>query len=223
MKLTYFLMALCIIIFVLIGTAPRYDQNEIFERYGFSKENFFGGEFWCLITSLFLHGSVAHLVLNMVALFFFGRALENEIAPWKFLTIFLLGGIGGNLISMFFYPGDQLFIGASGAIFAIMGAVMIIKPFEFIFYPYLIPVPLALVGIIYTVYTILAFLFGGDPNVAYSAHLGGLAVGIIAGLREGGVKGLLIVSILFVVLFMTPVIWNILSALDYSRILGSLF
>jgi len=78
-------------------------------------------------------------------------------------------------------------------------------------------------SLIYTVYTILAFLFGGDPNVAYSAHLGGLAVGIIAGLREGGVKGLLIVSILFVVLFMTPVIWNILSALDYSRILGSLF
>jgi len=223
MKITYVLMALCIIVFVLMGTSHRYEQNEIFERFGFSGENLFNGKFWCLITSLFLHGSAAHLVLNMIALFFFGRALEREISSGKFLTIYLLGGVVGNLISLLFYPPDQLFIGASGAIFAIMGAAMLIKPFEFIFYPYLIPVPLALVGIVYTVYTILAFLFGGDPNVAYSAHLGGLIVGVIAGFREGGIKGLLVVIILFVILFMTPILWNLLITLDYSRILGSLF
>ncbi|MCD6478102.1 MAG: rhomboid family intramembrane serine protease [Candidatus Aenigmarchaeota archaeon] len=223
MKMTYVLIIICIAVFIFIAAHSPYEQSRLLDRFGFSGDNFFSGNYWCIVTSIFVHGSVAHLVLNMIAFFFFGRALEREISQVEFLIIFLLGGIVGNLVSLLFYPTDELLIGASGAIFAIMGTVMIIKPFEFIFYPYLIPVPLALVGALYAAYTIIAFLFGGDSNIAYSAHLGGLAVGIIFGMRKGGMRGLMIVGILFIILFMTPILWKILGALDYSRILGTLF
>lgn len=223
MKITIILIAICIGIFILMGNLTLHNQTEMFEKYGFSSENLSKGNFWVLVTSLFLHGSLTHLVFNMVALFFFGRMVERELRPKRFLSIFLLGGIAGNLLSLLFYPGGEVFIGASGAIFAIIGIGMLIDPFEMSFYPYLVPVPLALVGVAYTLYTIFAFIFGGDPNVAYTAHLGGLLVGILLGLRRASKKGIISIIILFAILLAIPALFDFLGMLDYSQLLGMLF
>ena len=158
----------------------------------------------------------------MAALFFFGRALERDIDPTKFFLVFFAGGIVGNLVSLLFYPPSELFVGASGAIFAIVGMVMLADPFEFTFYPYLVPVPIGLVGVVYSIYTIMAFLFGGDPEVAYTAHLGGLAVGILFGLRKATLKGIISIVLLFAILLTLPMLFNVLGMLDYSRLLGSI-
>ena len=223
MKITIALIIACIVVFALIGSYSSYKQNEIFEKFGFSGKNLQEGRLWTPITSIFLHGSLTHLIFNVVALFFFGKSLENNIRPYKYLLVFFSGGIVGNLVSLAFYPSSELFVGASGAIFAVMGMVMLADPFELSFYPYIIPVPIALVGVVYTIYTMFAFLFGGDPNVAYTAHLGGLVVGILFGLRNTSIKGILSVIALFIILLALPVIFNFLGMFDYSGLISALF
>lgn len=223
MRATTTIIIICVVVFIVISSYPQHKQDQIFENYAFSGDNLMKGRLWVIVTSLFLHGNLTHLLFNMAALFFFGRSLEKDISEKKFLTIFFLGGIVGNLVSLAFYPSHELFIGASGAIFAIMGMVMLADPFELTFYPYLVPVPIVLVGVIYIIYTILAFLFGGNPEVAYTAHLGGLAVGVTFGLRKATIKGILTIVILFAILLAMPILFKLLGALDYSQLIGALF
>jgi membrane associated rhomboid family serine protease len=224
MKITYVIILICIIVYASFNLVSSREVDDLYETYGFSGENLFAGRVWTLVTSIFVHGGPVHLLFNMLALFFFGRALEEDMPNDKFLFIFILGGIVGNLVSMFFYPPSEFFVGASGAIFTVMGVAMVKKPFEFIFFPTMIPVPLILVGILYTLYTVLAFFFGGDPNVAYTAHLGGLALGMMYGFYDVGLKrGFFVVLLMFIVLLILPFVLGILGIFDYTGLIGDLF
>ena len=80
---------------------------------------------WKFITSIFLHGSLKHLIGNLFALLFFGFILEKTIGSNKFLGIYLASGILANLIAINFYPSS---LGASGAIMGIIGALTILRP-----------------------------------------------------------------------------------------------
>ncbi|MFB6088501.1 MAG: rhomboid family intramembrane serine protease, partial [Candidatus Aenigmatarchaeota archaeon] len=136
MKITYVLIISFFIVFLIMGFLPEQTNEQIYRNYSFSLKNLFDGKIWTFLTSMFIHGGASHLVLNCIALFFFGTALEDKITTKKYLTIFFLGGVIGNLASGFLMPGSST-IGASGGIFAIMGTAMLISPFEFIIYPYL--------------------------------------------------------------------------------------
>src|SRR3989344_8970660 len=72
---------------------------------------------WILFTSMFLHGSIVHLLSNMFALFLFGLILEKEIGTKKFLLIYAITGIFAGYVASMFYPSS---LGASGAIFGVM-------------------------------------------------------------------------------------------------------
>lgn len=83
------------------------------------------GEVYRLFTSMFLHFGIEHLVNNMLVLFVLGSRLERVIGKIRFLLIYLLGGIAGNVVSLFLELKMQEFsvsAGASGAVFAVMGA-----------------------------------------------------------------------------------------------------
>lgn len=85
------------------------------------------GEYYRLVTSMFLHFGFAHLCNNMVVLFFMGRNLELEVGKIRFLLIYFLGGLGGNLLSAAeeLHTGEYaVSAGASGAIFAVIGALL---------------------------------------------------------------------------------------------------
>ena len=87
------------------------------------------GEWWRLITSMFLHFGPIHLIYNMVCLIYLGDMLEGVVGPWRYPIIYVLGGIGGNLLSMandFRTGHSAVSAGASGAIFAVIGAVLVI-------------------------------------------------------------------------------------------------
>jgi|GEM_PF-677300 len=226
MKITYVLIFICVIIYAAFNMVPAWEADKLYENYGFSGENFFAGKVWTLITSIFIHGGPVHLIFNMIALFFFGRALEEDMPMNKFLVIFLLGGILGNIACLFFYPMNEIVVGASAAIFAIMGVAMIKKPFELIFFPAVVPIPLLLVGILYTLYSIIGFFFGeGDPNVAHVGHLAGLAVGVIWGFFEVGLKksALIILLIILALIFILPFILPVIAAFDYTAAIGEFF
>ena len=88
-----------------------------------------GGEVYRLFTSMFLHFGIAHLLNNMLVLFVLGSRLERAAGTIRFLVIYLLGGVAGNVISLLLElnSGDySVSAGASGAVFAVMGAMIYI-------------------------------------------------------------------------------------------------
>jgi len=222
-KLTNFLILVCIIVFLI---EIYYNFSiDIFNEYGFSLQNLFSGKFWVFITSIFLHAEPLHLILNIIALFFFGRVVERKLGKKKFLLIFFVSAFFGDLAilsltALGFTSAIIPTIGASAAVFGLMGTAMLVKPFEFVFHPYLIPVPLILVALIYTLYNIGEFLLfittGVSSNISYASHIGGLIFGMYYGVRqEGRKKGIIILLIILFLLILIPVIWNYLAFLEF--------
>ncbi|RMG81378.1 MAG: rhomboid family intramembrane serine protease, partial [Bacteroidetes bacterium] len=168
MKLTIALVLLILAGFFLpvltLDSAEEYEN--FFNKYGFSGNNLVSRPY-VLVTSIFLHGNLEHLLSNMLVLLFFGIAVESEFGKKKMLLIFFLGALAGDFLSLFFYPPETIAIGSSAGIFALIGAGMIAKPVDISFYPFIIPVPLALLGILYIIYNIYGFIMGIDPNVSY--------------------------------------------------------
>ena len=164
------------------------------------------------------------MFLNMIALFFFGRVVELGIGRKKFLLIFLSSAIVGNMAILTmsllgFYSVVIPTIGASAAIFGLLGAAMLVKPFEFILYPYLIPIPLIMVALVYTLYNIAAFVLvlttATASNISYISHIGGLAAGMLFGFKEeGSRKGLIVLLFLLLILILTPFMFMLLNYLE---------
>lgn len=132
------------------------------------------GEWWRIITSMFLHGGFAHVLFNMFSLFLFGPELEKIAGKMRFLTIYFLAGIFG--VAATFLTQDPYYasVGASGAIYGIFGAFAALVYYTRNSFPQLkqIIIPIIVISVIMTFLT---------PGVNYMAHLGGLATGFILG------------------------------------------
>ena len=142
---------------------------------------------WTLVSSIFLHGSLAHLMLNGFALALFGSILENIIGSKRFLVLFFIGGIFANIPSIIFYNSS---LGASGAIFGVLGCLTILRP-KMIVWLNFMPVPMWLAAIIWALQDVLGVFL--PDNIANLAHLGGLFFGLIYGFYirpRGNKKGL---------------------------------
>ncbi len=129
---------------------------------------------WTLVTYMFLHGGITHLLFNMLALFFFGPRVEDRIGSRQFLTMYLLSGITGALLSMVLGGGNPI-LGASGGVFGVSLAFAYFWPHEQIMIWGVIPVPARVLVIITGVFSLWSGLSGAGGNVAHFAHLGGYA------------------------------------------------
>lgn len=135
---------------------------------------------WTMVTSIFLHWNLQHIFFNMFALFFFGIALESRIGWKSFLLVFLISGIFGSIGFMLTAPDPTTAaLGASGAIYGIIGTLLIIAPFAMVWAGF-IPMPMFIAGILYGATEILG-LFGPASDIAHGAHVGGLFFGIAYG------------------------------------------
>ncbi len=233
-KLTYILIFLCIIVFLgeltysqIYGTGAI---SEFLKQNGFYLENLLEGNFHSFLTSIFLHSSPGHLILNMFALFFFGRVVEENLGWKKMLLIFIISGIVGNIAVLFanvigIMPSGIPVVGASAAIFGIMGTAMLIKPFHFVFYPYLIPVPLVLVAVLYALYNIVDFMLvltlAKESSISYISHIGGLVTGMVFGFKqEERKRGILIMILIIVLMIIIPMFWYVFSYLEFTNYLS---
>lgn len=77
-------------------------------------------EQWRLVTAMFLHGGVIHLIMNTIGLVQLGFAIEGQFGPWRIAALYLISGIFGNMISCIFLP-NEISVGASGALFGLIG------------------------------------------------------------------------------------------------------
>ena len=138
-------------------------------------------EYHAIVTSGLLHGSIAHLFLNMMSLYFFGPALEGEIGSVQFLAIYGISLVVGNLFPLIKYrrQPDYVAIGASGAISGILFSFCMIHPEQRIWAMMAIPMPAWLFAILYVGYSIYAMRSAND-NIGLEAHLGGALGGVVA-------------------------------------------
>lgn len=131
---------------------------------------------WTLITSMFLHANFFHLFFNMVALFFFGSYFESEYGYKHFLRLYFLSGILGNIAYYLYDPTSNIpGVGASGAIYGVMGALALLKPFMIVYINF-IPVPMIFAAGLWLLYNLVG-LFFPYSNIGYQAHLAGMFVG----------------------------------------------
>ena len=135
---------------------------------------------WTVVTSMFIHASIWHLLFNMFALFVFGRLLRKFIGDNTLLLVYFVGGIVGNLLFLALNLNDKiLVVGASGAIYAIAGALVVLVPKLKIVLYGIIPMPLWVFVLVFMV--ILSFLGPQSAAIAWEAHIGGLATGLVFG------------------------------------------
>jgi len=133
-------------------------------------------QIWRFLTAVFLHGSLAHLISNLFALALFGSILESLIGGKKFLWVFFTSGIIANIIAVNFYSSS---LGASGAIFGIIGALVIVRP-TLTVWAFGMPMPMFIAAIIWFILDLIGVFVPSD--VGNIAHLSGLAIGILFGL-----------------------------------------
>jgi len=126
------------------------------------------GEWWRLLTAAFLHGSWLHIAFNMYVLFVFGPILERVLGHVRFIVLYLVAALGGSVASYVFSDPRTVSVGASGAIFGLMGAVIIAGRRL----RWDITQVLVLLGI----NVVIGFL---SPDVDWRAHFGGLVVGAL--------------------------------------------
>jgi len=132
---------------------------------------------WRLVTSMFLHGDVNHILFNMYGLFLFGSFLEPKIGSKRFLWVYLWSGVVAGLLGSFFYARA---LGASGALMGIIGLMIIVMPHLRLLFFFVIPMPLWVAGIVWVaIDTVGIFIPNGVANIA---HLVGMAVGLGYGL-----------------------------------------
>ncbi|MES2766231.1 MAG: rhomboid family intramembrane serine protease [Bacteroidota bacterium] len=141
---------------------------------------------WQLITYQFMHGGLGHIFFNMLALWMFGSELETLWGSRRFLTFYLLAGIGGGLIHLlvqYFVYGNVREIptvGASGAIYGILaGFAMSFPDRPIMMFPFFIPIPAKYFVLIMGAIGLYSGASGSDAGVAHFAHLGGGLIGFL--------------------------------------------
>ncbi len=202
MRITYSIVAVCMVVFLLQNmayslycTTPLSDMciisytpdgqiektDPITYHFSLVPENAFSGEVWQFFTYIFLHAGPLHLMFNMFVLLIFGGVVEHALGEKRFLILYFASGIGGALLHIFLTGvSDTLLIGASGSIFGVLAAYGFMFPKnKIIVFPIPFPLPswIAVVGI--AVLEFIVGLLGLEAGVANFGHLGGILTGAL--------------------------------------------
>lgn len=172
-KFTFIFILLILLFFIYQLASDTWIDLAFFPAFAFYEP-------WTFITSIFLHADFLHLFFNLFALFFFGIYLERIIGNRSFAALFIISGIVGNFGYLLTASNPYTpAIGASGAIYGIIGTLAVIAPFLLVYIYGFIPVPMALAAAIWALIDIAGLFV--PTGVAHGAHLGGMVVGLIYG------------------------------------------
>ena len=178
--ITYALIAINIIVFILMYILGNGPDGYTLIKFGANNSSLVKDydEYYRLVSAIFLHASLIHLFFNMYALYIIGPQLESFYGKIKFLIIYLLGGIIGNLFANIF-EANTIGVGASGAIFALFGALLY---FGYHYRVYLGGVIKNQILPIIIFNLLLGFIYTG---ISSAAHIGGLIGGVILSMAVG--------------------------------------
>jgi membrane associated rhomboid family serine protease len=159
-----------------VATGTDFNNNESLLRHGALLGTLVlqQGQWWRVITGAFEHAGLAHIGLNMFALYQLGMFVESVLGPWRMLAIYTIALFGGGYAVVFFSPND-ITVGASGAIFGLFGALIAIGVRLGARGRSLIAqtLPILLINLVFTF---------AVPFISKAGHVGGLISGFVAGL-----------------------------------------
>ena len=191
---TYFLIGLCVLVFLMELGSQSYRTGELFYSYGLIPSVLVGHNqlpqdlyvlpaYLTIFSSMFMHGGFMHLIGNMLYMWIFADNIEDALGQKKFVIFYLLSGVGAAMAQVLMDTSSQIpMVGASGAIGGVLGAYLINHPnarvlvlIPFGFFSQLIKIKaLYVLGF----WFILQFISSGG-GVAYAAHIGGFVSGMI--------------------------------------------
>jgi membrane associated rhomboid family serine protease len=189
---------------------------KLYETYSLVPVNLFGGvSVDSIITYMFLHGDLVHLLVNSVALYGAGSMVERDIGHVKYLLVFLASGVAAGLVHCILNPSSEIpLVGSSGAIFGIIAVLFLLMPFKITF-TLVVPLPSVILGIMLSLVELSAFWMASDFGVAHDAHLAGFVTGGICAFlidKKRAVKGLFIAAVVFALIYYLGVYFNLLPA-----------
>lgn len=189
---TYSLIAVNIIVFFFTFTLPNGELRSFINNYAVVPNLITQGQnLYTLLTSLFLHGGLAHLFGNMLFLHIFGDNLEDRLGHFKYLLFYLITGLGASGLQILINTGSTIpSLGASGAIAGVMGGYLVLYPrreieilipFGFVLRTATVPAYFMLfywfIFELISGFGSLAYMNQSSGGIAYFAHVGGFATG----------------------------------------------
>ena len=197
---TYFLIGICVVIFLMQLGSQSYKTGQLFYSYGLIPSVLMGYDqlpmdlyavpaYLTIFTSMFMHGGFMHLIGNMLYMWIFADNIEDSLGPKKFIIFYLLSGIGAATAQILMDTHSQVpMVGASGAIGGVLGAYLINHPnarvlvlIPFGFFSQLIKIKaLYVLGFWFILQFInSAMMSSQGGGVAYAAHIGGFVSGVV--------------------------------------------
>lgn len=181
---TYVLIGICVLIFILdfllrLYFAWKYNADiEILKIFGMKiNELIAQGQVWRIVTAIFLHGDITHIVFNMLALYIWGRHIEALYGRGRYITIFFMAGIMSTTASFAFTPANSL--GASGAIYGLFGALLYFRKYDKTLFN-------RIFGVQVLVYLAISLFLGFTMSyVDNVGHIGGIVGGYLAARAVG--------------------------------------
>ncbi|EKF54755.1 peptidase s54, rhomboid domain protein [Galbibacter marinus] len=175
------IVTIVVILANVLASYKGFKDYSFFERYKFHIGSIKRGEKIRILTSGFLHVDMTHLLFNMLTLYFFAPIVVVYLGSVKFLIIYLISLVAGNVLSMIFHKNEYHYsaVGASGAVTGILYAAILLQPdmrLGFFFIP--IPVPAYIFGIGYLLYSIYG-MRNRVGNIGHTAHFGGAIGGYL--------------------------------------------
>ncbi|MGH3500934.1 MAG: rhomboid family intramembrane serine protease [Nocardioidaceae bacterium] len=205
---TYTLIAINVVFFALAHISDQFWSTMIllpdasFPQQIAGIDGVYQGSYWQLITSTFLHYQIFHIGLNMIGLWLFGRFAEMQLGRWRFVSLYLVCGFIGSVVTYWFGPLSSGTLGASGSIFGLFGAVLVVLLKRHGDVTQLLILLALNLVITFTV-----------PDISWQAHIGGLVSGLVLGyafaysprrlqvpVHVGAVAGLVVLGIVLTIL-----------------------
>lgn len=170
---TMVLIALNVAIYAITaaqGGGINLPGGALFSQWALQGASVADGDWWRLVGAMFLHGSVFHLMFNMLALYWLGTIIEQALGTPRFLLVYFVSGLAGSAGALWFSSAFAVTVGASGAIFGLIGALLILEYLS----------TGSLMGQAMVLILVNLALTFAVPGISIGGHLGGLAGGIAA-------------------------------------------
>ena len=168
---TITLIAICVVLYLVQRANPAFTAR--YALIPFAVEQ---GQYARLVTSAFLHASVLHLATNMITLYIVGAPLERVLRPVRYLIVYFLSALGGSMFSVWLSPEFSIGVGASGAIFGLFGALLVLRR--------QVGAEAGALAVLIGLNLVISFTL---PNISWQAHIGGLITGTLVALALRGI------------------------------------
>ena len=213
--ITYLILATLVVVQLYLSLSTLETSKEMYDTFSLIPLRLFQAiHVDSLVTYMFLHGNIVHLIVNGFALYGAGVIVERDIGHLRYLIVFIVSGVVSGIVHCYLNPAsDTPLVGSSGAIFGLIAVLFLLMPFK-LTYALVVPMPSVVVGLMLSLVELSAFWMANDVGIAHDVHLSGFLMGAISAFlidRKRALKGLFIATVILALIYYVGIRFNLLS------------